>query len=434
LLELIRQHPDIPLYYDGLGYVLAQQGRFADAEGAVRKAIALDPGYSEAHSSLGNILYLQKKYAEAEKAYHKAIVLNHDDAGAYSNLGTVLNVLERYAESEAAARKAVGLKPDCEEAYNALGVALQGQNQYAAAEKALLKAIALEPNVASIYANLGSVLVDRKKYAAAEAALHKAIALEPTALEYTLLGISLTSQQKHGEAEEAYRKAIALQSDSSQARFYLGFELVQQARFEEAAAILKEVDRLLPAESPIREDLRELQKQCRRNLILNARLAAILRGTEKPASAIELSDLVELCARKKLYAAAAHFYDALRDPKLKAEVEGPRYDAACSAAHAGCGQGDDAKSTNDKDRALLRRQALDWLREDLAAQTKELESSTAPPSESQVQRLRNWRSDPDLACVRDADALARLPAEERQQWKKLWSDVDALLRRISTTE
>jgi eukaryotic-like serine/threonine-protein kinase len=434
LLELIRRHPDIPVYFDELGHALAQQGRFAEAEAAVRKAIALDPDYASAHNTLGNILYLQKKHAEAESAFRKTIDLRPDDAQAYSNLGVVLNVLERHAEAEAAARKAVGIKPDYAEAYNALGVALQGQKQYAAAEKAFLKAIALEPNLAVFHANLGSVLVDRMKYAAAESPLRKAIALAPNAEEYAHLGISLTNQQKHAEAEEAYRKAIALQPDSSKARFFLGFELIQQARFEEAAALLKEVDRMLPAENLIRPDLRQLQQECRRNLILNARLAAILRGTDKPVSAVELSDLVELCARKKLYAAAARFYDSLRDPKLKADVEGPRYDAACAAAHAGCGQGDDADTTNDKDRARLRRQAFDWLREDLADQAKELKNSTARRRDSPAERLRNWQSDPDLACVRDADALNRLPDEERKQWQRLWSDVDALLRRMSGPE
>jgi serine/threonine-protein kinase len=435
LLELIRQHPDNPSCWDDLGYALAEQSRFAEAEAAVRKAIILDPDYANAQNSLGNTLYLQKQYAEAEAAYRKAIVLAPDDPAAYSNLGAVLNVLGRHVEAEAAARKAVDLKPDCTSAYNDLGVALQGQKQYAAAEKAFMKAIALGPNLADFHANLGSVLVDRKKYAAAEAALTKAIALQPTSDEYAHLGISLTSQQKHAQAEAAFQKAIALQPDSSKARFYLGFELIQQARFQEAAATLKEADSLLPAKNPIREQLHELQQECQRNLNLLARLPAILRGTDKPMSAIEQSDLVELCARKKLYAAAAHFYaDALRDPKLKADVEEPRYDAACAAAHAGCGQGDDANTTNDKDRTRLRRQAFDWLREDLAAQAKELNNTTAPPSDTQVQRLRNWQIDPDLDCVRNTDALIRLPDEERHRWQSLWSDVDALLRRVGGAE
>ena len=48
--------------------------------------------------------------------------------------------------------------------------------------------------------------------------------------------------------------------------------------------------------------------------------------------------------------------------------------------------------------------------------------------------MRHWQTDGDLAGVRARDALARLPDEEREQWERLWSDVDALLRRVSQPE
>jgi hypothetical protein len=36
---------------------------------------------------------------------------------------------------------------------------------------------------------------------------------------------------------------------------------------------------------------------------------------------------------------------------------------------------------------------------------------------------------PEEVCA--PDALARLPDEERKQWERFWSDVDALLRRVN---
>ena len=47
------------------------------------------------------------------------------------------------------------------------------------------------------------------------------------------------------------------------------------------------------------------------------------------------------------------------------------------------------------------------------------------------QNLRHGQTDGDLAGVRAQEALARLPDEERVQWERLWSDVAALLRRVS---
>jgi hypothetical protein len=36
----------------------------------------------------------------------------------------------------------------------------------------------------------------------------------------------------------------------------------------------------------------------------------------------------------------------------------------------------------------------------------------------------------DLAGIRDAEALAKLPEPERQEWQALWADVDSLLAKI----
>jgi hypothetical protein len=45
-----------------------------------------------------------------------------------------------------------------------------------------------------------------------------------------------------------------------------------------------------------------------------------------------------------------------------------------------------------------------------------------------------WQTNADLAGIRDPDALGKLPDDERQQWQRLWSDVDALLERASKPE
>ena len=57
----------------------------------------------------------------------------------------------------------------------------------------------------------------------------------------------------------------------------------------------------------------------------------------------------------------------LGDALLAEDVPGPRYEAATAAALAGSSQGEDAGPLDDKERARWRRQALSWLRQDLAA-------------------------------------------------------------------
>jgi hypothetical protein len=41
--------------------------------------------------------------------------------------------------------------------------------------------------------------------------------------------------------------------------------------------------------------------------------------------------------------------------------------------------------------------------------------------------LSNWKAAPGLAPVRDAASLGQFPAEERDEWRKSWAEVDARL-------
>jgi hypothetical protein len=162
---------------------------------------------------------------------------------------------------------------------------------------------------------------------------------------------------------------------------------------------------------------------------LDAKLPRVLKGETQPADSAEQLALARLCQEhKKLYAAAAHFYEEAfgAEPKL---VAPNRYDAACAAALAGCGQGKDAKTLDDKERHRLRRQALDWLRAELEANRLLLEKDGSKAGPAVAGQMRHWQSDADLAGVRGPEALARLPEAERQPWQKLWNDVADLLKR-----
>jgi serine/threonine-protein kinase len=209
---------------------------------------------------------------------------------------------------------------------------------------------------------------------------------------------------------------------------------MEQARFDEAMAFMKKGDDLLPAQDPRRDLTRPLLQRCQRYMTLDARLPRILKGEEKPANAAEQIEFAQLCVCKKLYAAAARFYgDALTaEPKLAEAVPtGTRYNAACAAAQAGRGHGRDADTLDDKERARWRRQARQWLRQDLTWWGKALDTGNAQTKADVRWRMRFWQTDDNLAAVRARDSLARLPDEEHRQWEMLWSDVEALLRRAS---
>src|SRR4029077_14799319 len=89
---------------------------------------------------------------------------------------------------------------------------------------------------------------------------------------------------------------------------------------------------------------------------IDARLPKILKGGDRPANAGERTAIGRLCQQpyKHLHAAAARFYAEAfaAEPKLTEDMGArQRYNAACAAALAGCGQGKDAGELDDKERA-----------------------------------------------------------------------------------
>ena len=432
--KAIDLNPVLAEVYYNLGLALKEQGKLDEAVTAYRKAIDLKPDYAEAYSNLGNALSKQRKLDEAVTAYRKAIDLKPDYAEAYSNLGNALSKQRKLDEAVTAYRKAIDLKPDFAEAHGNLGNALHAQNKLDAAVAAYRKAIDLKPDLTVVFYNLGNALKEQGKLDAAATAYRKAIGLKPDYAEvYTNLGVILGKQGKLDEEVAAYRKAIDLKPDLVEANINLGIALMQLAQFNDALNALTKGSDLLPANDPGRALLRQQLQLCQRLLLLDAKLPALLKGAAKPANAAEQIEFGQLCMRKKLFAAACRFHrDAFAvDPNLTEDVpSGVRYDAACAAALAGCGQGKDTDKLDDKERAQSRQQAFDWLRADLTWWGQALDKNAAPAAVVQ-QRMRHWQTDADFAGVRGDDDLTKLPEAERAEWQKLWQDVEALRKRAA---
>ena len=166
-------------------------------------------------------------------------------------------------------------------------------------------------------------------------------------------------------------------------------------------------------------------------MALSQRLPAILRSEDKPKDNTERLGFAQMAYDCKLFAAAARLWAEVfaADPKLGDDLRaGHHYNAACAAALAAACQGIDEPETDDATKTKLRRQTLEWLQHELLAWSRQLE--TVRPQDRQVftSPLARWKSDPDLASIRDAVALAKLPAEEQRGWRDFWTAVDSLLK------
>jgi tRNA A-37 threonylcarbamoyl transferase component Bud32/tetratricopeptide (TPR) repeat protein len=268
----------------------------------------------------------------------------------------------------------------------------------------------------------------RREVRAREAAekSRKAELLERAMSDYRS-GTLLLQQGNPADAVKYLREAVALKPDYPDAHCNLGFALQRLGQFAEAVAALKRGHQLGIQDAHWRNPSAQWVQDAERQLALDGKLPALFRGEARPADAAECLALVQLCRTKKLHAAAARFAGEAftRQPALAEDLSaGHRSGAARSAALAGTGQGADA-ATLEAERARLRRQALDWLRADLAAWARQ--PAEARPAERNA--LLSWQQDPNLAGVREAGALAGLPAAERQQWRQFWADVATQLAR-----
>jgi serine/threonine-protein kinase len=173
-----------------------------------------------------------------------------------------------------------------------------------------------------------------------------------------------------------------------------------------------------------------VRAEVERQASLAARLPAVLAGAIRPGDALETLDFARICYDKGLHAASARLWAEalLADPKLADDLQvGHRYDAACAAALAGCGRGRDRPTLDEASRTRWRRQALQWLEADLAACSRMLECGPPRARQSVPGRLRHWKTDPDLAGLRDREGLAEMPEHERKACRALWARVDAML-------
>ncbi len=165
--------------------------------------------------------------------------------------------------------------------------------------------------------------------------------------------------------------------------------------------------------------------------LLKDRLPALLREEDRPADNAERLALAQFAFDHKEFVFATRLWaEALAsDPKLGDDRQAQhRYNAARAAVLAAAGQAKDEPPPDDAAKAKLRRQALDWLKAELAARGKLVESGPPQEREGMVLTLTGWKYDADLAGIRDAAALARLPADEQKAFTQLWVDVAALLK------
>jgi CHAT domain-containing protein len=231
--------------------VYEAQGKYADAEGLYKRALAirekvLGANHPEAAATLDNLAGVcanQGKYADAEELYKRALAINEKALGkdhpavadTLNNLANVYLSQGKYAEAEGLYQRALAIRekalsadhPDVATSLHNLAAAYQSQGKYADAEGLFKRALAIQekalganhPQVAATLDNMALVYQMRGKYADAEGLYKRALAIDEKALgaghprvavSLNNLAIVYKEQGKYADAEGLYKRALAI--------------------------------------------------------------------------------------------------------------------------------------------------------------------------------------------------------------------------------
>jgi tetratricopeptide (TPR) repeat protein len=275
LTSVLRIAPNQPDALNLLGTVRAQQGKLAEAEALVRRALQGNNALVGAHMNLALIYLLEKTPDRAVSELKEVVALDPQNVEAIYKLSRLLLSRSQYQECAQiieAARKSLVSTPvyllvSLGDAYLGSGLADKAQDNYllalnqsgnsveallglAQAYKAkgdtatslvcLSRAKDLAANSPDLLYKFGVVALKLKSFDDAKAALEQAVRLKQDEASYQIaLGAVWLEKPELFEAEKLFRRAVQLQPGNSQAQMYLGYTLLNQKRYPEALEYLE---------------------------------------------------------------------------------------------------------------------------------------------------------------------------------------------------
>ena len=276
----IASDPQSAVALNNLGTLLGRLGENSDAAKLFREAISVDPRYTQAFVNLGLTLAAQAAYSDAEKQLESALALEPNNANALTALGMLQGKTGRDADAVQTFRKLVGLYPAYADAHVNLGIALGDMYDLQGALGQFSEASRLSPDSALAHYNKGRVLYALGRKEDARKELGEAVRLSPDYVSALfLLGVV-----KHSSpyATELFQRVVHLQPDHAEARLYLGHNLLQAGKKQEATEQWKKAVEADPE-----------------NLAAYANLVRVLSQTGSPEANNYMSKLTTLQERQQ---------------------------------------------------------------------------------------------------------------------------------------
>jgi tetratricopeptide (TPR) repeat protein len=223
--------------YNNRGFAYLELDRYPEALSDFRKAIALNPNYSDAHFNIGIAYFKQNRIDEALQSYNQAIALKPDSGAAYLNRGVALLHSSRYAEALEDFNRALQINPWDAEALSNRGLTYPrlGNPQEGLAD--LDKAIELSPKLAQAHMNRGIINAMLGRASAALDDLNNAAKMNPNGAGiYYNRGNVYVAMKRYQDALQEYDKAIELDPNLADAYVNRGGLYMISSRLQDALA------------------------------------------------------------------------------------------------------------------------------------------------------------------------------------------------------
>lgn len=141
------------------GVVLAKEGKLAEAEERLMRAVELRPKLAAAHHNLGVVRARQKRVEKAAQSFKTTLEIDPAFVDAYGNLGLAYYEQGLYADAVREFRQALRLAPGSAETWNNLGAALVQEGRPREAAECYRRALELRPDYAEAHQNLARSLL-----------------------------------------------------------------------------------------------------------------------------------------------------------------------------------------------------------------------------------------------------------------------------------
>ncbi|WP_347554805.1 tetratricopeptide repeat protein [Robbsia sp. KACC 23696] len=189
-----------PATHDQRGLVLAALGRYADAETAHRRALALQPGHPGYANNLGIALKAQGQLDDAAAAFRDALRGMPDFVPALINLGQTVALQGEHDQATAPLLRAAQLAPDLDLVQCELAQAFHAQGKEAAALQHAERAVEIAPDGPTGWQNLGVARFETGDAAGAAKAFDRVIALTPVPARAAAAALPVAPFAENGSA------------------------------------------------------------------------------------------------------------------------------------------------------------------------------------------------------------------------------------------